>query len=776
VPPGRIAVCSIVVAKLGISVMAAGIGAGGLLTAVWAAARVAVSPGHPAPRIGLDLVLGTCRAVTGLTLEPIIGASGSPPIFWATLAVFLALFTLTAVRATASLSRVPKAGGPSAALPPALADPVVVSLPWHHPAVSPARPHGPAAPRATHHVPTPDPGIATSNLAPGDAAHSHFRPTVMPARHDRDSTAGAWVSIGVAGDQPVDLDLCAYHGLGVTGPGADGCARHLIASLLTHTEPATAVGRDAEAALVVIPAADATRLLAATTEDVLHDPALEPRLAPESTPLRAASTDRAEPGRLSRRLYQAPTLGLALTYLEQQLLARARTNAQPDPQPHAGSRPGAGAPVVLFARPDPASHARLQAILAHGGRYRIAAVVTGAWPTGTTLSLERDGTVHTHATSPTTQPATSPALSALTTANTASIHDLQTLLRQPIHPDQPTTTAPPTPNTTTPNARPVATHPTRDSATATADRQPSRDEPTSPGDVRSPAPTPPPSSHDAHRARCPAPPPQSAYSGEATDALRDRDSRHRHGPRTCATGPVDGDTADPPTDPAVAVVAPLDRFDAQAVLLVNCFGGLRVHARADTMTGNRRRGDDIAGGDITALLSRQDARLLACLALHPQGIPAGSLLEIGWPGAQPHSGGQRLRTALNHLRTALREATDRPDVTFVGHLHGRYHLGAHPNDPHIWVDYAAFDTAIQTVRSPSAATRLEALRTMAALYTGTLLRGIDLDWPELSALQESARRAATAASASLAEHYARSDPAQAAELLRSLLTHEPAAE
>jgi DNA-binding SARP family transcriptional activator len=189
-----------------------------------------------------------------------------------------------------------------------------------------------------------------------------------------------------------------------------------------------------------------------------------------------------------------------------------------------------------------------------------------------------------------------------------------------------------------------------------------------------------------------------------------------------------------------------------------------------------RLGDEDGDRETTAPVSRQDARLLACLALHPQGITTSTLLEILWPDAKHRGAGQRLRTALNHLRTTLREATDLPEATFAGHLNGRYHLGAHPGDRHIWVDHTAFDTAAHSLRTRTGQARIDALHTIASLYTGLLLDGIDLDWPELSGRQESARQSATAAVAELAEHYEHTDPAQAIDLLRTLLSHDPAAE
>jgi two-component SAPR family response regulator len=208
---------------------------------------------------------------------------------------------------------------------------------------------------------------------------------------------------------------------------------------------------------------------------------------------------------------------------------------------------------------------------------------------------------------------------------------------------------------------------------------------------------------------------------------------------------------------------------------VNCFGELAVRVRARPSSPHSPTGND-ADQEITAQLTRQDTRLLACLAVHPHGITTASLADMLWPGSTHRDSGQRLRTALAHLRTVLREATDLPDAAFATHRSGRYHLAAHSSDPHIWVDYTTFDQAVHTARTHTGQLRIDAWHKLATLYSGTLLDGIDLDWPELSTRQQSAHRSATTALANLAEHYEHSDPAQAIDLLRTLLTHDPGAE
>lgn len=271
-----------------------------------------------------------------------------------------------------------------------------------------------------------------------------------------------------------------------------------------------------------------------------------------------------------------------------------------------------------------------------------------------------------------------------------------------------------------------------------------------------------------------------AYTHRSTDAARAHanppsdDPDGIGGPSTDSTAGISriggiGLTA------AELPAAPLDLVNTEAVLLVNCFSELAVRVRARTASPHRPTGDD-ADREITAQLTRQDTRLLACLAVHPHGITTASLADMLWPGGTHRGSGQRLRTALAHLRTVLREATDLPDASFATHRSGRYHLGAGSSDPHIWVDYTIFDQAVHTARTHTGQLRIDAWHQLAALYSGTLLDGIDLDWPELSTRQQSTHRSATTALANLAEHYEHSDPAQAIDLLRTLLTHDPDAE
>ena len=215
---------------------------------------------------------------------------------------------------------------------------------------------GGAGPDASATAPDLDggPGDAGAGAGPEPA---RLGPPARPGRRP-----GA-VPLGVrAGGGEADVDLAELGGLGLTGPGAPAAARAILASLLAQA-PADDSGLPA----VVIPAADAARLLPGA------DPAAIPGL---SVP---------------------PTPDAALAELEACLLTAARLSgagddlADPDP----GPAPGAGGPLVaLIAEAGQVPAARLSAILgAAGRRSGVAAVLLGAWPAGATCQVAADGTV-----------------------------------------------------------------------------------------------------------------------------------------------------------------------------------------------------------------------------------------------------------------------------------------------------------------------------------------------------------------------------------------------
>jgi DNA-binding SARP family transcriptional activator len=196
-------------------------------------------------------------------------------------------------------------------------------------------------------APRTDPGI----VPPPEAEH--------PAR--RELPPGT-VPAGVRGDAaetPVDIDIAALGGLGLTGPGAGPAARAILAALLAQAPPGE-TGLPA----VIIPAADAARLLPGA------GPATIPGLAVPAT----ADT--------------------ALGELEALQLTLARLSGAGDDLADAGPalRPG-GPGVTLIAAPGQGTDRRLAGILDAGRRTGTGAVLLGTWPAGVTCQVAADGTV-----------------------------------------------------------------------------------------------------------------------------------------------------------------------------------------------------------------------------------------------------------------------------------------------------------------------------------------------------------------------------------------------
>jgi DNA-binding SARP family transcriptional activator len=208
-------------------------------------------------------------------------------------------------------------------------------------------------------LPAPDADVGNAT-APGEDPDSVPQPGPQhPAR--RELPPGT-VPAGVRGDSaetPVDIDIAALGGLGLTGPGAEPAARAILAALLAQAPPA-GTGLPA----VIIPAADAARLLPGA------GPATIPGLAVPAT----ADT--------------------ALGELEALQLTLARLSGAGDDLADAGPAPGPGGPgVTLIAAPGQGTARRLAAILDAGPRTGTAAVLLGAWPAGVTCQVAADGTV-----------------------------------------------------------------------------------------------------------------------------------------------------------------------------------------------------------------------------------------------------------------------------------------------------------------------------------------------------------------------------------------------
>ncbi|MFV2179910.1 BTAD domain-containing putative transcriptional regulator [Actinomadura sp. LOL_016] len=224
---------------------------------------------------------------------------------------------------------------------------------------------GSSAPTAS---PAPDPAtpkpVAEARKAHLDTYADRDAPIPSDAElvaQDTTTPAPDHVTLGSRAGRPVALPLAGLS-LGLSGEAAHATARAVATELLAKSH------RDRVELL--IPRPDAEELYP-TSDITAHTP----------------------PG-----LTITPTLNAALTHLETEILRRARlleTTDQPDLASLRATDPAEPLPVLLLigSVTDQAAPA-LQAILGLGRRYGIGALILGPWPTGTTVHLNTDATVH----------------------------------------------------------------------------------------------------------------------------------------------------------------------------------------------------------------------------------------------------------------------------------------------------------------------------------------------------------------------------------------------
>lgn len=171
-------------------------------------------------------------------------------------------------------------------------------------------------------------------------------------------------SPGTAGEPHTDLalvDLARSPGLGITGPGAHGAARTLLARALEGSD---------EDVTVVVPEQDLRVLL--------DGPRRLPVLGEDAAVM---VTETVEDG---------------LTLLQLQVLARHR--AQDEAADQETSRAGdgpAGPQFVLLTRAEPEVAAEVTSLLTHTGQAALSAVLLGPWPgsEGATCTIDAHGTI-----------------------------------------------------------------------------------------------------------------------------------------------------------------------------------------------------------------------------------------------------------------------------------------------------------------------------------------------------------------------------------------------
>src|SRR5262249_9705339 len=121
---------------------------------------------------------------------------------------------------------------------------------------------------------------------------------------------------------------------------------------------------------------------------------------------------------------------------------------------------------------------------------------------------------------------------------------------------------------------------------------------------------------------------------------------------------------------------------------------------------------------ITRFRTRKVAALLAYLAFHShRSHPREELIELLWPGLDPHTGSVNLRTALASLRRQL----EPPDIPPGGVLlASRDCIRLNPDV--CGTDTARFEAAVRNAaRSDDASVKMDQLAEAAELYRGELL-------------------------------------------------------
>ncbi|MFL1445635.1 OmpA family protein [Nocardiopsis protaetiae] len=146
-------------------------------------------------------------------------------------------------------------------------------------------------------------------------------------------------------DGRVTVELDHVPGLGLTGKGADGAARRLIANALDPAEPL--------AVRILITEGETVRLLGETGRDLLRDHPCEP-------------------------VTMVPHTEDALAVLAAELR---------------GLDTSGRAPLALITSPVPGHEHALSGLLLHGQHRGVTAVILGSWPLGGSCTVDADGLI-----------------------------------------------------------------------------------------------------------------------------------------------------------------------------------------------------------------------------------------------------------------------------------------------------------------------------------------------------------------------------------------------
>jgi DNA-binding SARP family transcriptional activator len=171
------------------------------------------------------------------------------------------------------------------------------------------------------------------------------------------------------------------------------------------------------------------------------------------------------------------------------------------------------------------------------------------------------------------------------------------------------------------------------------------------------------------------------------------------------------------------------------------------------------------------LVRSTSIELMVYLAVHADGAHPDQIIEDMWIGVRPRLAASRLHTAVSNLRKLLAGSiadTVAEAGDFVVKQHGRYRLNPALVDVDLWRLRAAH-TAARAAGGD--ATRLQALREVCELYTGTLAADEAYEWIERH--RQGVLSLAIDAHTALATAIADSDPTQASQLLQAAMDHDP---
>ncbi|RKS05989.1 outer membrane protein OmpA-like peptidoglycan-associated protein [Nocardiopsis sp. Huas11] len=153
-----------------------------------------------------------------------------------------------------------------------------------------------------------------------------------------------------------------------------------------------------------------------------------------------------------------------------------------------------------------------------------------------------------------------------------------------------------------------------------------------------------------------------------------------------------------------------------------------------------------AGVDISTKMRAASRRLLAYLALHPEGVGTEALTDALFPDTTESKARTLRNTACTSARGAIREALDDPAAEIIDVASGRYQIRREAIDVDVWRFDAELKAAGMVKESGE---RLARLRSASAEYTQELLTEADLPWIE--AKRQAYRRAAAECFVSLAK-------------------------